>query len=460
MNARYLLLSAALLSFLMFAVWAFTPALNSFFDPQEFTTFLNALKGETPFLQYLHDGWSWENDQGSLIGFFRPLASTIYMIEYHVFGSTPIGYKVTSFIVHLFCSLILGYTVAVMCGRKWIALAAGLMFAVHPGTVRAVGWISARPDMLAAVFSLLAFRYTFQLRESGSFTRSSLLPAPFTALALSSKELGISNLLALPVTYFLWPGRTRNRKNTVFFITSLILVLVGYLLVRLWLFSNLGGYSTYAPLSEATRRILTVISQVTGASFIPVLVIQLLIYLAVALLMVVFAIKAEYGFRRLTVALLVISIYSFQSVMVFPDGHYVYASAAFTTLFLASFFGSLKFSKGIQGGIVKTVFLLLLISFGFVAHRESLIVRDLNPMSERIFRGLEDIVNQLPDNDEAVCFIHVSDSSPEHAEMKNVPLYMQFIAPDRFRFSYTRDSSVNVNSPVIIWNGSEVTVIR
>ncbi len=72
--------------FAVFTLWAFSPALRSFFDPQDFITFLNPGKADTPYLQFLKEGWSWQNDQGELVGFFRPLPSTMYLVEYQFFG--------------------------------------------------------------------------------------------------------------------------------------------------------------------------------------------------------------------------------------------------------------------------------------------------------------------------------------------------------------------------------------
>ncbi len=460
LNKRYLLSFAIFMCFLTYTIWAFMPALNSFFDPQEFVTFLNAAKENTPFMQYLKEGWSWENDQGSRIGFFRPLASTAYLLEYQFFRDNPFGYKISNFTVHLLCAFLVGYSVSFMGGKKMIAIGAGMLFAIHPATVKATGWICARPDLLATLFSLLAFRFTLLLRKRKNFTRISLFPAFFTVMALSGKELGIANLFALPVMYFLWYEGSGNKKNTVFFIVSLILVAMGYFLVRIWLFGNMGGYTTYSLVSELPQRVFTVISQTAGLCCVSSFALHLVIYLTVALLLIVYAIKSNRGFQRLAIALLVTGIYSVQSVVGLPEGHYAYITTAFAVMFFAYFMGRLEIPARLSRKIITTAFCLLLLAFGFTTRRESLALNALNLAPERVFRGLENVLEQLPERKETMCFVHISDSSPEGIEMRNIPLFAQYLVPERCNFSFVRDISSAEYFPLVIWNGSEVVVVR
>jgi hypothetical protein len=458
MSIRNMYFSITFLLFLGFSIWAYAPTLNSFFDPQTFVTFLNPLKAQTPYLQFLYNGWSWQNAQGGQIGFFRPLSSTLYMLEYSLFGFSPATYKWVSFLLHLFCSWFTGRTVFTLSGKKWIAAGAAMLFAIHPGAVCAVSFIATRPDVIATLFSILAFRSVLLLGRKQSFSYTSLLPGLFTALSLGGKELGIANFITLPLMYFLWPSNKKNKKNTVFFVCSLAILATLYFAGRFWMFGDLGGYESRPDLVGSLRGVVSVVFHVSGAAFLGAPLRIAVIIFETTLIAFFLIQKKTQGLREFLVAFLVTGIYSFQSVLSFPEPHYVYSSAAFTTLFMVYFFSSLRL-KMKKWVLPPALFLVLVIS-GLAVRRESVDFHVITVKHERVYRSLERIVADLEEINPETCLVYLSRGSEEGAEMKNVPLYMDYLYEGQCNFVITDDSSFGNGIPVLIWNGEGIDIVR
>jgi hypothetical protein len=91
------------------------------------------------------------------IQYYRPLNRMTYVIDRSLYGDDPIGYHVENVAVHLITVLLLFFLARRLFGEFAPALAASLLFAVHPIHTEAVDFISARNGMLAAMFALAAF---------------------------------------------------------------------------------------------------------------------------------------------------------------------------------------------------------------------------------------------------------------------------------------------------------------
>lgn len=96
----------------------------------------------------------------------RPVSALTFMIDARLWGIDPMGYHLTNLILHLVCSItVLLIGVRVFRGDWTMALAAALLFALHPTPSRAVAWISGRVDLLSAVGFLLAFYAFLRFRD-------------------------------------------------------------------------------------------------------------------------------------------------------------------------------------------------------------------------------------------------------------------------------------------------------
>lgn len=138
----------------------------------------------------------------SVRGPYRPVTTLSYALDYAVHGRWTPGFHAVNVALHVVASLLLWALVrrvarAALPGREErAALLAGLLFAVHPAHVEAVGTIFGRPEPLAAAFTFGAL--IAALRWRGAWWR---LPGAVLLLALGvlSKEVAI----VAPVVFLL-----------------------------------------------------------------------------------------------------------------------------------------------------------------------------------------------------------------------------------------------------------------
>jgi len=87
----------------------------------------------------------------------RPVREISLWIDNAVWGLRPAGYHLTNLALHYLCALLVYRIGLVVLVRKEAALAAALLFAVHPATTESVACVSHRKEMLAAGFMMGSF---------------------------------------------------------------------------------------------------------------------------------------------------------------------------------------------------------------------------------------------------------------------------------------------------------------
>jgi Flp pilus assembly protein TadD len=119
--------------------------------------------------------------------YWRPLVVLSHMIERSLFDDRPAGYHATNVILHAVASLLVFLLGLQILRRLAPALAAGLLFAVHPVHVEVVAWISGRSDLLLGVFLALALLADSRAGRTGRRRWRALALLGFAA-ALGAKE--------------------------------------------------------------------------------------------------------------------------------------------------------------------------------------------------------------------------------------------------------------------------------
>jgi tetratricopeptide (TPR) repeat protein len=130
--------------------------------------------------------------------YFRPIFSSLFTINYALFGTSPLGWHLVNVLIHAAVTLLVFVVLKEMTGRKLVAIVTAALFAVHPVHAEPVAWVSGIADPLMALFLLPAFY--FYLRFRGN-SRWYLLAGAlgFYLLALLSKESAIA--LPLVIAY-------------------------------------------------------------------------------------------------------------------------------------------------------------------------------------------------------------------------------------------------------------------
>lgn len=191
-------------------------------------------------------------------GFYRPLHTISYLIDYSFWELNPVGYHLSSIILHLF-NIILIFLLLVKLGiKKNIAYLVGLIFGLHPINTEAVTFISARGDIIFTFFSLLCFLF-FILGVKALHKRARYyLPAIlFFIFALFSKESAIVLPFIILVYVFLFLGQKRIKEYWWPALT-LCLISLTYIIVRLILLKS-SQVVSLSLIAEASlgQRILT-----------------------------------------------------------------------------------------------------------------------------------------------------------------------------------------------------------
>lgn len=148
--------------------------------------------------------------------YYRPVAIASFMLDTAMSGARPRAYHATNAVLHAAAVCLLMMLALAWGAPMWAALAAALVFAVHPLNVQAVAWIAGRNDLLMAVFGLVSLLMFAALKGCATQTGDRRVGQPFRAathvvafaLALFSKETGIV-FPVLAVLYQLAVQRTR-----------------------------------------------------------------------------------------------------------------------------------------------------------------------------------------------------------------------------------------------------------
>lgn len=172
--------------------------------------------------------------------YYRPVTILSYANDFQLFGMNPAGFHVTNVFLHALTVLLV-----FVLGRRLIrsdraALAAGLIFAVHPVLTEAVSSVSGRSDILVAAFSLTALLCHLSRRRV-----LNVLTCVPVLLAMLSKEIGLILPCLLVVADVVWPRVTQNRLidriGQITRTNAPALAMVGVFAgLRWWAVGNLG----------------------------------------------------------------------------------------------------------------------------------------------------------------------------------------------------------------------------
>jgi hypothetical protein len=141
----------------------------------------------------IHLGGAWWTPHDLSVEYFRPLIVLSFAVDRLFYGWHAIGYHLTNLGLHALATLLAWSIARRILGEGFAAWSAAALFAVHPCHVQAVGWISGRTDLLAALFYMAALLAYFQSRERpGSRVQFALLSVALFIAALMAKEMAIT----------------------------------------------------------------------------------------------------------------------------------------------------------------------------------------------------------------------------------------------------------------------------
>lgn len=143
----------------------------------------------------------------------RPAVLATYFADRALYGLRPAGWRVTSLLLHLGCAGLWVGLLRRLGADDWLALAAGLLFALHPAGVEAVHAPGFRADVLCLLLMLAGLHAFAWARER--FVLGLAGGLALGALALLAKETALVLPLLLAVLMGFWPEafpRERGRR--------------------------------------------------------------------------------------------------------------------------------------------------------------------------------------------------------------------------------------------------------
>ncbi len=94
-------------------------------------------------------------------GYYRPIISLSYMIDYALWGIKPWGFHLSNMIFHTISCIFVYLIFNALFRNRYASVVTSLLFACHPIHTESVTWISGRTDVTAGMFFLSAF-YLYQ----------------------------------------------------------------------------------------------------------------------------------------------------------------------------------------------------------------------------------------------------------------------------------------------------------
>ena len=132
-----------------------------------------------------------ESQDRAPFDYWRPLVVLSHLAEHSLFGDRPAGYHAVNVLLHALTSLLVWILALQALGRPAPALAAGLLFAVHPAHVEVVAWISGRSDLLLGLFLALALVADWRAGRTGRYRWQAVAQLGFLAALLSKESAAV-----------------------------------------------------------------------------------------------------------------------------------------------------------------------------------------------------------------------------------------------------------------------------
>lgn len=187
---------------------------------------------------------------------YHPFTTFVNAIEYSLWGTSPAGYHVVNLLLHLVNIVLCARFVWLLSGKREVALAVALLFAVHPMHVETVAWVSDQKDLLCTLFVLLSLSaYLNYLRNSAIRHLGYCLL--MYVLSLLAKPVSVTLPLMLMVLHYFYTSTINIReylKLFPFFAFSL-----SFGIVAIMAQNSGGSLSDFSHIFSAGERALLVL---------------------------------------------------------------------------------------------------------------------------------------------------------------------------------------------------------
>jgi hypothetical protein len=200
-------------------------------------------------------------------GNYSPVHLLSYMLDYVLAGLNPLAFHLSS---NIWAGLVAGFVFLValaLTRHRILAIAAAVLFILHPAHVEAIAWISSRKDLVAVAFALASLLAYLCYRQGRSTARRWYVASLLLFLFAVAGKLSVATFPAVLVVYDLFVERrslSRSLWDKVPFVLGAGLialavasaqpsmgnrpnpyVLAAALVQNIWLLTGFGRYVIY-----------------------------------------------------------------------------------------------------------------------------------------------------------------------------------------------------------------------
>lgn len=171
--------------------------------------------------------------------FARPLTTVLNQVTYLAFGLEPLPHHLVNLGMHIGCAWGAGLLARALLPEVPLAMwFVGLWFAVSPGHVECVAWISDRYGLLAALLGMVAVLAWLRFRRPGGHRGQAVLAVVVFTLATLAKE----TVAAVPLMFVVLDLAQRQPRRRVVGTIALAVGMLGLAaLLRWWTIGAVVG---------------------------------------------------------------------------------------------------------------------------------------------------------------------------------------------------------------------------
>lgn len=190
--------------------------------------------------------WAFHGVQGN---YYRPLQFLVYILLHGLCGFQAFGFHLFFVLLHAANTVLVYFLADRLTARPRAAIAAAVLFAVHPIHTEVVDWIASLPDLLATAAVILGM-WSFARQQGAPRGRQIAGHCALYLAALFSKETGVVLLpLYAGFEWILLGRRWRELRRNAWLYVAMAGTLALYLGLR-WM--ALGGL---APAQQTFHRL-------------------------------------------------------------------------------------------------------------------------------------------------------------------------------------------------------------
>ena len=150
---------------------------------------------ESSFFENLRNIWFPSGEFLNRGYLFRPIISSINLIEYSLWGINPFGYHFTNAFIHILNSVLLYNFSLIILNNKGLSIISAAIFILHPILGHSIFWISGRTDMLSLSFYLSSLIYIVHFIQRNNL-KLLIISQSLFLFAILSKEIAVTIPLA------------------------------------------------------------------------------------------------------------------------------------------------------------------------------------------------------------------------------------------------------------------------